>query len=491
MDNSRPFVPGFMKKIDRSLLLNQPTVWSMRTHLVLFFGICFAAVLALLCALLYADARQYSSVGIMTGFVIVIAAVGLIFWLIYLLRFNVFKRYGEWKIGDGLKIFFLLLFNVSIFISLPFIPANVEAFMANRQFSNAELTNDVNEINVTIAKLEYDKLNKQWESDTTVVIPYGNSSYRQAQDAVADTATVGDAAQHIRRERSEITQEDLKSRLEGVDSVKKINEKLYIFYDGPQYNFLSLYNFYRDGKGEGLLTSKGIYNKVIHDYKSSDKDLLMKRMEYFKEKYKSGSTSYSSYGDISSNYMNEIVNKYKLDEIKGTMEMIVSKKYSFAGDNSWAWRVLYYCTLFFTLLIFIFRHSTPKTFFLTALSAIVLAIITGLFIAVSNARETGIFMIMIVYFIIFALISFSIFSASVRSLWRGIALNLFMFTLPVMPLIVTGYYWFTRDEPYHNIDAADQKAFLYAEITGFVLLVILIEPLFRRLYRAWYAAPEE
>ena len=32
---------------------------------------------------------------------------------------------------------------------------------------------------------------------------------------------------------------------------------------------------------------------------------------------------------------------------------------------------------------------------------------------------------------------------------------------------------------------------LIAEIGGSILLLVLLEPLFRKLYRKWYAAPEE
>jgi len=492
MANSRPFVPGFMKKIDRFLLLNQPTAWSMRTHLVLFFGACFAAVLTLLCTLLYADARQYSGVEIMTGFVIVIAAVGLIFWLIYLLRFNVFKRYGEWKTGDGLKIFFLLLINVSVFIAIPFIPAVTESFMAGRQFSDKELVSDINEINTDITALEYKPDAKPWRKIGLVIASYTSN----AIDGELANGTIKDDSVSYQNRKYPITPNDLQARIDAGDSIVSDQKDHYILYQSPAFNYLSLYDL--NNGDNRILFNKDIFSAARAKLKKEDRQAIAQHLKDLQAKYKSPQSDY--YNGYDSGAANEeyytIENRYNVYAMQGTMEMILRKKNYWSGASSWALRVLYYCTLFFTLLIFIFRHTTVKTFFLTALTAIVLAIITGLFVAIADARETGIFMIMVIYFLIFTLISLSIFNAPVRSLWRGISLNLFMFALPVMPLIVTAYYWFTNKRgyiegnTYATVEMRD-RYFLYSEIAGFVLLVILIEPLFRRLYRAWYASPEE
>jgi amino acid transporter len=71
----------------------------------LFFTTVFAAVLALFCYLVFFDARQYSTLPGWVTFTSLIVFIGFVFWLIFLLRFNVFKRFGNWHLLDGLKSF--------------------------------------------------------------------------------------------------------------------------------------------------------------------------------------------------------------------------------------------------------------------------------------------------------------------------------------------------------------------------------------------------
>src|SRR5882757_3315149 len=103
--NKRPLVPSFLQKIDEQLLRDKPNAWSARTHLVIWFSFLFAVALSLFCYLAFFDARQYFNTGSWATFIGLIAFIGFVFWLIFLLRFNVFKRYGNWFAWDGMKSF--------------------------------------------------------------------------------------------------------------------------------------------------------------------------------------------------------------------------------------------------------------------------------------------------------------------------------------------------------------------------------------------------
>ena len=85
-------MPGFLKRADQKLLLNKPGIWSTRTHLVVYYGILFLFVLTVICFLEPNDPRDYSTAGAWIGFVSIISGIGFIIWMIYLLRFNVFKK---------------------------------------------------------------------------------------------------------------------------------------------------------------------------------------------------------------------------------------------------------------------------------------------------------------------------------------------------------------------------------------------------------------
>jgi hypothetical protein len=151
------------------------------------------------------------------------------------------------------------------------------------------------------------------------------------------------------------------------------------------------------------------------------------------------------------------------------------------------------------MLVFIFRHSTVKTFFLSVLTAVLLSIITGLLMVIGQGDEVSVLSFMIVYYVLFAILTLSIFKTGIRKAVQGIGLNLFLFATPFIPLIFVAlnearYYNRYSDSlgVYQERDPAQTALyFLIAEIAGSVILVILIQPLFKKLYRKWYSAPEE
>ncbi len=499
MNIKRPLVPSFIQKLDDRLLRNKPTTWAARTHLVVYFTVLFALVLTGFCFLVFFDAKQYSNLGGWNTFIGLIAFIGFVFWLIFLLRFNVFKRYGNWFVWDGLKSFMLYFISIGAMVAVCFIPSAVETFRANQQYGNDEIVNDINEINSTACKLEYDLLPLEWKPDTCKVVDtIINVSDEYAMvDSIAIEVEVAGPRYH------KIDTAELRAKLSQADSVVKIHDSLYVFFECPQYLFV------RSGDADDYSTQKitysaEFYRTIIRNYTKPDRVALLKRMEAFKIKYASSRRyTYSDYDvtdDENDSYEVKIKKKYSLYSINYGIDNIVQKKYAWVKDWDAYLRVFYYITLGLTLLVFIFRHSTVKTFFLSVLTAVVLAIFTGLMMVMSNGDETAILSFMIVYYGLFAGIALSIYGATIRRAVQGIALNLFLFMTPFVPLVFVAlneamkyrrYY-----EPGYNnqiTTAPDNTAlyFLIAEIAGSLILLILLEPLFKKLYRKWYAAPEE
>jgi hypothetical protein len=128
-----------------------------------------------------------------------------------------------------------------------------------------------------------------------------------------------------------------------------------------------------------------------------------------------------------------------------------------------------------------------------------LAIITGLLTVVSQGDEISVLSFMIVYYVVFAILALSVFKTGIRKAVQGIGVNLFLFATPFIPLIFVALneamYYNRHSYPINEIEVRDpaERAlyFLIAEIVGSVILVILIQPLFKKLYRKWYSAPEE
>lgn len=491
MDSSRPLVPSFIKKIDRKLLLNSPSVWSTRTHLVLYFSVLFAAIVSLFCLLIYRDARVGSGTEILIGFLTLISFIGFIFWLIYLLRFNVFKRYGNWITGDGIRTFALFFVNILALVAIPFIPLYIESAMANKQYTAEELVNDINELNINANRLEYDLLPTYWKMDTLRIVTRSYTIDRVSKDTIWES--VGPSDNVYNGNTKYATEKDKDIDLANADSIIKKNDSLYYLYTAPDYTPVSCYTL-NNFSSVKIKNNLAIYNEAIKNYTKPDREALTKRMKLLEQKYHTSEFDYQYYGDIETEHTQIISKKYKLRDINNTIDTIANKKYQWKDALPISLHLMFYFTLVLSLLVFIFRHSTVKTFFLSLLATVILSILTSLFIVMTSGNVDTLFILFILYFIIFAILGFSTISAKTRSIIQGIGLNLFLFGLPFMPLVITAYYFEIKDREnrYGNYIYTDRTPYyIAAEIIGFALLLILIEPLFKRLYKAWYATPEE
>jgi hypothetical protein len=501
--SKRPLVPLFLQKIDDKLLRNKPGAWASRAHLVLYFTVAFAVLLFVFCYAVFFDAKQYSSIVSWNVFVGLVAFVGFVFWLIYLLRFNVFKRYGNWSAMDGLQDFGLYFISIGAMVAVCFVPSAVETMRANQQFGNEEIVKDINELNINACRLEYNLLPLEWAVDTCKVVER-ISTAPTPDDVAYDTTVIIAPPEHplpLLSYYHTIDTAELRNKLITADSLLKINDSMYIFYQCPNYRFVSSYSA-DDYSAVKMLSSADIYNGTIKNYKKPDRAALMKRMQELQTRYAVNSSYYyGEYNTIDENdtYETRINKTYDLTRISNGIDNIVRKKYAWIIAWPIYLRVFYYTTLLLTMLVFIFRHSTVKTFFLSVLTAVLLTIVTGLLMVVSQGDEVTALSFMIVYYAVFAILGLSIFKTGIRKAIQGIGLNLFLFATPFVPLIFVAIneamHYNRYSEPprvYEERDPAQTALyFLIAEIVGSVILVILIQPLFKKLYRKWYSAPEE
>jgi len=498
--NKRLLVPRFLQELDDKLLRNKPGTWAARTHLVVYFTVLFALLTAAFCYFVFFDAKQDSSIISWNVFVGLIAFIGFVFWLIFLLRFNVFKRYGNWFAMDSLKDFALYFIAIGAMTGVCFVPSAVETYRANQQFGNEEIVNDINELNVSACKLEYGLLPLTWTPDTFRVVPkLPNRPVNEETTVVVATDTVlSEEPGHISYKYELIDTAELRVKIMNADSLLKLNDTMYVFYDCPDYTFVSARaDEYTTTK---LLYSADIYYSTIKNYRQPDKAALLKRMEALKIKYAFDSRNY--YGDYydnnNSSYTSRIIKKYDLSGINSGIDNVVMKKYDWVKNWNDYLRVFYYITLLFTLLVFIFRHSTVKTFFLSVLTGVLLSIITALIMAVSDGSGSSILSFMIFYYAVFIVLALSILGVRVRKAVQGIGLNLFVFMTPFIPWIFVQLNRSMKERRYYEEeDMLLYKTvnwslyFLLAEIAGALILLILVHTLFKKLYRRWYSAPEE
>ncbi len=496
MRNKRLLAPGFLNTLDEWLLLNKPETWSARTHLVAYYGGLFIFVLGMLVFIFPDDPRTETGWANWSLFTTIITLIALVVWLIYLLRFNVFKRYGISTAADRLKTFLLYLLATGIIMVIPFVQPLVESAKANAMYGDEELVKDVNEYNTMIAQLEYPNLRHAWSRDTVTVrdtLPGHSQMNAPSRDdgnvtVYHDTIMVAPPPP----KPGLIDTAAFNAKLKMADSVLQMNDSMYIFLDCPDYVFLDGYNVdrYTDGK---LMTSLDMYRQVISNYRPPDRGALSSKVNGIMEKY-----YYHGHTHEYHDYSEETIDKrYKIDNIRTSLWHILERKQRWRGESLQVIsRVFFYLTLITALLVFVFRHSTVKTFFLTLLAAAVISILNALFIALSGIFFTSFFVILLVWFGIFTICSIVVWSARVRSIWLGIGSNLFVLMVPFLPLIITGFYYALEEERQRLTGTYEEHPdmalwFGLSEIAGIVLLLVLIPTYIHRLYRKWFALPED
>ena len=496
---------SIIKKIDQTLLKNNPVTWSSRVHTAGIYGLGFAMLLAIISFMAPNDPRNSSMIHYWIILISIISLLAFIFWMIYLLRFNVFKRFGEWKSTDTVKTFIFYFIITLIIISWLFIPPVIESVKANAAYTSEELASDINSMNVKICQLEQDSVDKRFRRDT-FEIDNSVTKLQRRYDPV-ETFTPGAVETADAENYYLIDTATLRSRLAMADSVKKITDSIYVIYGCPDYKFI--YQYGLDESSElKLMSSMDLYRQVLQYKQVVDKENLRTQLGQLLTKYSpshdpissaSELQTYNDYGETS--YMSRIRDKYDLYLVNQQIDNIIEKKYRWDKETiGISWRLGYYFALCLALLVLIYRHTTRRTFFLSLLAAVVLTIVTALFIAMAPYSENAFYIWIIAYFILFIIISSFIWNSRNRNVISGISLNLLVFMTPFMPLIVTAlYYESLRDiyrfhgdpEQYEVLFKNAELHFFLSEIGGFVLLALLLATVYQQAFKKWYALPEQ
>lgn len=489
-------MPGFIKRAEQKLLLNKPGIWSTRAHLVVYYGILFLIVLAALCFLEPNDPRDYSTTDVWTGFVSIISGIGIIVWMIYLLRFNVFKKYGTIKPWHALATFLIYFLCTGIIISFTYVHPVVETIRANLAYDEQEVVNDVNNINEKIYQLEYNQLQTPWKYDTFQLVEKVIPDRTQPSDT--DYATPPVSTNLI--PRYEVDSAEFRSKIESADSLIKLTDSLYLVYQTPQFRFLNPFLYSIEMKTH-VLNDFELFRKIHgHPPTSTQREKLIQEVTVLLKKYEY--PVYSTYPSIDFEKDDtplEIINKkYRLSDVDNSITHIFRKKYRWHdSDQDVFFRVFFYFVLGISLLIFIFRHTTIRTFFLSLLAGVLITIFTTLIAAFTRADSVFVLGWMVFYELLFFCISLTIFRAKKRSAIAGIALNLFVFLITVLPMIVVlWYYELRQDQLYaqtqNYIEPFNlESVMIYAEAGGVVLLLILLSTYIGKVYRRWYSLPED
>lgn len=506
----RPLVPGFLNRFDQWLLKNYPDIWSARTHLVVYFFLLLYLFMALASAGVPDDPRTGPEVGYWSVAAGLLGFVGMVLWFIYLFRFNVFKRYGNLVPGDRLRTFLQFYVSFLVIITIVFIPIWVDQAKTKMKFTDDEIVTDANLMNYYFNVAEKNAFVVVRASDTLLLT---TASKREMKELNLYTFVDSVSDLYYPARLSVLKRGEMTDRIAGADSSRKLGNVGYIFYDIAELNFVSNGRADR-GSDIYALTARDLYDTVYNRRPEISADDALRKAKAIAEKYYDPDDYYGRYGDYDYdysgsepyNYYNDpqsfMNRKHRIDAINSGIYHITSRMHPFGrNDGLGIFLFVIYFALALTLLLFAFRHSTIRTFFFTLLAGIVLSIITGLFMALTNGSFIAFLVVLLFYYAVFFTLSFTIPYSKIRSLVKGVALNFtLLLTFPV-PVIATALYYEIAKKHYYATHEYNEYVYpLFPEkdlhlglAQGFggVILLGLLVFYFAKQYRLWYSQPEE
>lgn len=541
---------SFIKKRTAKILKCKPDLWSTRLLWVIFITFAIHLALSAIVLLTEWDVRFQTEYEIWISFLSIIILLVLTFYMIFLLRFNVFKRFGKLSPLHYVGTFFIYLFTIGLFVSWIYNPYLITSAVARTSYDDAQIAKDINRINVLINTLEYDSIPHLWtrrkvvlkdsiERETHYNDDYLDQHYEYENDI--DELDIKDFPQYDTLiETTTILQfynDGRISRLDSAsyydklksDSVIIIDDTSFYRFSCPNYTYLTFHHDFFDEEygNEKELEREDLFElTIVKKTPIKDPDILDKELRHLIKKYSAKGAGYdhvldqhyylsnNDYQDsktktysLPNEFHDYINDKYEIYDLDEGIQNISSRYYMLQSSRhlAIAFYFLYYLSLFPALLLFLFRHNRNKSFFLTALAAVLLFILTATLLAVTRSREETMLGTMIFYYLVFGIGALSIFRSKRYNLISAICNNLFIFFTPFILLFGTGLYYIIKrknfnvahsyeDPNYHKLY---QQAFQYqdivtfaSQVVGFILFIVLLQFVFSKLLRKSYALPE-
>ncbi len=510
--------PNFLIQYDNYLLKNKPTAWSLRLHTFGYYAFLFSLLCTLLCFLFPFNVFENHPAALFTGIVTILSALGLITWIYFLLRFNVFKVFGKnYTRFSALKSFitFVIIFFLSFAIIQ--IPTLVVQYKANKKYPTNIIVNDLNEVNRISYLILKDSLFSPWQETRALVLNDKNAKIFYSKNEYDDSINFNGYVEIDNNEEGIEEYEKYKnyncviysslidSILMEQDSFVKLKNDSYIFYDCPTYSCVSC----DEGKNADI-SSLFIANIKIVKCKSSLE--LFKQYRYQKpnkedyqilKKLQSKYLLPSDYIQPNTNFDHyEYYNQKAFarffvfdNQFDSNVRDLISNKESINITNWMTWLFLPLLFSFiFSYFLFVFRHSSIKSFFLSILISILLFSFWVMIFAFFKFKDDTIFLTFLVNFILFGVIIFLNFKKGYKTSFNGAFLNIFLALFASFFIYLPSYFFFY--DIYGNSRNHDEYysyEYIYTGgiIANMFLMLLWIPFVLYPLYKKWYALPEK
>ncbi|MBL7812275.1 MAG: hypothetical protein JNL57_08650 [Bacteroidetes bacterium] len=472
------------KKFDTWLLLHHPTLWSSRLHVVL--AIWFPCILFLtgLFWLLPIESYDSDQMELIIPWLILMAIVGIVIWYVFLLRFNIFKRFGlrppmdEWL--NFVLIFTGVLLLASTTLTLPFAryvksKGSISEIELSQLITNLEIIRGLNsEPETTTNSLCRDELYPTRKEDKEY---YANR--KKEMLATCDSFWMADSCMTFH-----FTTYNRDYNLHYWNTPQSFNRLL-----PDEYELVKLVrNTRQQGRVAAMYHSLCVAasSHVQWPYKAKD---LMAKAYIFQNDYSYSNTETAADRKLFRD----------LENLKNWIRNNQRARFFFADNNlELILHLLFYSAFIITLLTLMFRNMTAKTFFISLGAGALMPLVIVVLVLITGAyhEEMSVFTLIFIVYLVFAIWALTILTARTRNIFQGIALNLFTASSPFLGVFLMAWYQMTERARYINSysekNYGDREMQLYAaEIVGIIVFLILLQPLYKTLYTRWYSLPEE
>lgn len=492
---NRPLYPKFLSNIENSWLKKNPILWSSRILPVAYYGgFIFLLILAVNLLVNFDPFVKNDYFGSLS-LIFIIGLICFVFWVVYLLRFNPFKRFNIYHPADFFKHWILYLIIITFFTSWILIPSTLSYLATVSRFTKEDLIKDSRVINLCMGNIireekpnyliTTEKMIHISKSDSLVI--WNNS------EAPSDTITYKEKVEQLKYQ---------------YDTLIQVNDTIFKGLIYPSLVFVDEFYYYlfdnsyavSDVNFPASSRNKLIFNRLLNY--SEPKSESIKKMNEFMEKYHFVDP-YSYYYEVpmysdgpNENYevYQYYVSKYNTDKINTALNRI-DRKLNYAKELEYYLRGIFYVAFGLSLLLLIFRHTSPKSFFLTILVGFIIFILNVVFFVVVRIEDSEVMLLLyLVYFIGFSIIGSSIFNSKVKSLIKIIALNLSVMMYTFLPFILA----FLEYELFHKVQynytytyTRPESLLLKYEIGTSLLFILLLFFFYNKLYKKWYSLPDE
>lgn len=462
---------SFLNRIDQYLLKNCPLVWTTRIHYFIPWWILSAGIIFL--GIMAQNPVTYDGTESLLGWLVLLAICGLVLWIIYYFRFNKWKSFGNYKTGESLAFWGLNLIVVGLLAVVPHLGDMGRFVRANSDYSDRDIVQDINAFNFARA--------------------YAAGPPDQLMSKTVTTSKDSGLYESVRNYRLSHPLNDEDSAIMKPDSIVIFEFSGFTSIDVVDKVMAKLQR-----QGLKVWSGKEIYNLLKARGMIGEPKLL-------REGFPTGEQ-----GEI----LTRLIKKYGfsandyIDVVSGTertIDRIADAKFTPLFYDEDYYRLYFYAVFAICLLLYIFKNTTLKTFGVSAGVAVLLPFLVVLImLMIHPKKDADGFIVPFIFYIIFAVLAFTVFSSRKRNIFQGIALNFFTLCSPFLGVYFAAWYstglresWQAQHhensnlvnyvEPYPDFD----QYIFTGELIGIVLFFILLEPLFQRMYLKWYALPEE